>query len=345
MRRRLNNLSQNRRTWLQSNGTGLWSEEKIRSYFKQSQAHSCLTIPAATCTGLTALDMNSTSRSFKSPKAIDVDTWFPGLQRSNFTCPHPRMIAVCFHNAGSAADMFTGEGTGVRKAASPLLDWCRKNGAECLAVQLPGRGMRSKEPFLTSAQEAAQQLLPIIASRLAQTPYIVIAHSMGAWVAFEFLCHAHSMGLPMPCKVFISAMPHPAIPFKERPWKQQATLNERELQEECKQWDVSPALFSPALWPVYHSIMRADFKMFDQYQFTHEGEAPFAFPLSTFYGSKDTRVTAEMVKGWQSFTTGPFSCTPIEGNHLWPLDKHAKVVWLQAIVHELDTMSSPASQD
>ena len=48
--------------------------------------------------------------------------------------------------------------------------------------------------------------------------------------------------------------------------------------------------------------------------------------------------------GWQSFTTGPFSCTPIEGNHLWPLDKHAKVTWLQAIVHELDAMSSPASQ-
>ena len=35
--------------------------------------------------------------------------------------------------------------------------------------------MRSKEPFLTSPQEAAQQLLPIIASRLAQTPYVVSA--------------------------------------------------------------------------------------------------------------------------------------------------------------------------
>lgn len=75
------------------------------------------------------------------------------------------------------------------------------------------------------------------------------------------------------------------------------------------------------------------------------GEDPFAFPLSTFHGSKDRRVTAEMVKGWQSFTTRPFSCTHIEGNHLWPLDKHAKVIWLQAIVHELDAMSSPASQD
>jgi hypothetical protein len=32
-----------------------------------------------------------------------------------------RMRVVCFHNAGSAEDMFTSEGTGVRKAASPLL--------------------------------------------------------------------------------------------------------------------------------------------------------------------------------------------------------------------------------
>lgn len=317
-----------------------WSEEQICSYFKQGQARSCPTNAAATCIG-----PNSNSRSFKSPKAIDFDTWFPGLKRNNFRCHQPRMRVACFHNAGSAEDMFTSEGTGVRKAASPLLDWCRKNGAECLAVQLPGRGLRTKEPFLTSPQEAAQQLLPIIASRLAQTPYIVIAHSMGAWVAFEFLCYARSMGLPMPCKVFISAMPYPAIPFNERPWKQQATLDEKEFQEECMQWDVSPALFSPALWPVYHSIMRADFNLFDQYQFTHEGAAPFAFSLNTFYGSKDRRVTAEMVKGWQSYTTGPFSCTPIEGNHLWPLEKHAKVTWLQAIVHELDAMSSSASQD
>ncbi len=43
------------------------------------------------------------------------------------------------------------------------------------------------------------------------------------------------------------------------------------LQAECKQWDVSTTLFSPALWPAYHSIMRADFNLFDQYDFTHEG--------------------------------------------------------------------------
>ena len=52
-------------------------------------------------------------------------------------------------------------------------DWCCNNDAECLAVQLPGRGTRAKEPFLPSTQEAAKQLLPVVASRLQDTPYLV----------------------------------------------------------------------------------------------------------------------------------------------------------------------------
>ena len=32
-----------------------------------------------------------------------------------------------------------------RLPTSPLLDWCRKNGAEMLAVQLPGRANRLRE--------------------------------------------------------------------------------------------------------------------------------------------------------------------------------------------------------
>lgn len=42
-----------------------------------------------------------------------------------------RMRVVCFHNAGSAEDMFTSDGTGVRKAASPLLV---RQKLPCLAV-------------------------------------------------------------------------------------------------------------------------------------------------------------------------------------------------------------------
>ena len=67
--------------------------------------------------------------------------------------------------------------------------WCRKNEVECLAMQLPGRGMRSKEPFLASPQEAAQQLLPVVADRLADAPYVVcLAPTMPHPTLLLFTC-------------------------------------------------------------------------------------------------------------------------------------------------------------
>lgn len=45
-----------------------------------------------------------------------------------------------------------------------------------------------------------------------------------------------------------------------------------DLQEECRGWDVNELVFSAALWPVYHSIMRSDFSLFDQYEYTHQGK-------------------------------------------------------------------------
>ena len=42
-------------------------------------------------------------------------------------------------------------------------------------------------------------------------------------------------------------------------------------QEECRDWDVNEIVFSPAMWPVYHGLMRADFTLFDEYEHAHAG--------------------------------------------------------------------------
>ena len=65
------------------------------------------------------------------------------------------------------------------------------------------------------------------------------------------------------------------------------------------------------------------------------GEKPFDFPLHTFHGTKDSRITAQMVQGWAEFTTGTFTETAVDGNHLWPLDRAAKAQWLQCIADKL----------
>ncbi len=42
-------------------------------------------------------------------------------------------------------------------------------------------------------------------------------------------------------------------------------------QDECRSWNVNDIVFSRALWPTYHQLMRSDFRLFDEYVFEHEG--------------------------------------------------------------------------
>ena len=46
------------------------------------------------------------------------------------------------------------------------------------------------------------------------------------------------------------------------------------LQEECRSWDVNEVIFSQAMWPVYQPLMRADFTLFDEYEYQHSGARP-----------------------------------------------------------------------
>ena len=84
-----------------------WSEKDIRKYFETKGTYK----PAVVT-------------DLKEPSSEEFDRWFPGLKRSGTQQDNPDVRVVCFHNAGNAEDMYTSEGTGIRKAASPLLVCC-----------------------------------------------------------------------------------------------------------------------------------------------------------------------------------------------------------------------------
>lgn len=69
--------------------------------------------------------------------------------------------------------------------------------------------------------------------------------------------------------------------------------------------------------------------------YTAAGAEPFEFPIAAYFGSRDRRITQQMVHGWGAFTTGAFTLKRIEGHHLWPLDKKGKRVWLLSVVDVL----------
>ena len=76
-----------------------------------------------------------------------------------------------------------------------------------LAVEYPGRARRRSETFIRSAPEMAAALLPIIASRLVEKPYFIVAHSVGTWITFDLLRLIRQRHLPLPRRIFLSAFP------------------------------------------------------------------------------------------------------------------------------------------
>lgn len=85
------------------------------------------------------------------------------------------------------------------------------------------------------------------------------------------------------------------------------------VQEECRGWDINEAVFSPGVWEMYQPMLRADFRLFDEYvpsNTTAEAQAaPMASQLRMFWGTQDRRVTEAMVQVSSRAAGGrPFAC-------------------------------------
>lgn len=325
-----------------------WSDEDIRGYFDAIRQGK----PPPDYTTGTTNRTNRTNTSLPKPSPATFDRWFPGLQRSGTATEAPSKIIVCFPNAGNAEDMYTSEGSGARKQPSPLLEYCREHNVQLMAPQYPGRAMRLKDEKITTAKGMAEALFDVLAPTLldahrAGAPWVLLAHSVGTWISYEFLLLCKARGVPLPARAFLSAMPSPDIAMEARPWRQQKGLDEAQFKEECREWDISEVVFSPAMWPMYQPLLRADFTMFDEYpEVDGSGEAAggrraawpvFDFPIQAFWGTRDRRVSEEMVMGWSDVTNGEFRIEEVQGNHLWPLDAAAKKTWLGRVAELLSS--------
>lgn len=327
-----------------------WTESQIRAYFasrgatRPPEPHP---EPDPRAESPAAPPSTIDASAYPSPDDALFRRWFPGLRRSGTECvgsAPPTLRVLCWPNAGNAEDLYTNERAAGRAAPSPLLEWCRANRAECLAVQLPGRGTRLREPFIASAEDAADALFPVIASRLVDAPYVVVGHSVGSWLAFEFVRRARRAGLPAPIRAFVSAFPSPDWPQDERPWRPNRDLAEEAFKSEAREWDVNEIVFTK-LWGAYHAILRADFELFDRYAYRREREgeddAPFEFPITAFRGVRDRKVSGEMVRAWSRWTR-EFECVDVDGGHLFPLERDAKNEWLRVVVRRIERIAHAA---
>ncbi len=128
------------------------------------------------------------------------------------------------------------------------------------------------------------------------------------------------------------------------PLQAQRNLDDAAFKAECRGWDVSDALIADnSMWATYVALMRADFKLFDEYAFGRAGQAPFSFPITTFYAVADRKVTRQMVARWAEHTSGAFVSHEVKGHHLFVMasgeQKPAKEAWLTTVVDELKKLA------
>mmetsp|Transcript_15580 Transcript_15580/g.24876 ORF Transcript_15580/g.24876 Transcript_15580/m.24876 type:complete len:408 (+) Transcript_15580:98-1321(+) len=247
----------------------------------------------------------------------------------------PKLRVLCFHNAGSAESVFTGPGT-------VFTNWAKESkNVEIMAFDYPGRDKLLKATKLSSTETLAPDLLAVAHEKLSDgVPYIVWGHSVGTWVCFEFLMLARKVGLPMPKAAFFVTFPAPHMPESQRPWRQNAKLNEEQMKEEITSWDkehftgAAKVVFDAPGWKeTWEPLMRSDFRIFDEYQFRHAGAPKFDFPLHAWLSEGENHIKEDMVQMWKDWTTNTFdfSILPVMG-HLTCLYKpDYKKMYLQKV--------------
>lgn len=220
----------------------------------------------------------------------------------------PVMRIFCFHNAGSAESQYTGPKT-------PFTDWVKETkDVELLAFDYPGRDKLNKAQKHVSIDTLAPELLSLVTDKISDgVPYIVWGHSVGTWVAFEFLIAARKIGLPMPKACFLMAFPAPHMPTAQRPWGKSIGMSDAQLKAELTNWDKGhfegpgKVVFDKPGWDdTWAPLMRADFRLFDEYKFKHSGVPKFEFPIHAWHMAGEYFNKAEMIQMWGDWTFNTF---------------------------------------
>jgi medium-chain acyl-[acyl-carrier-protein] hydrolase len=228
---------------------------------------------------------------------------------------------LCLPHAGAGASVYRAWGRGLPSSI-----------AAC-PVQLPGREKRWSERPMTSVQEIARQLAPVIITAV-RPPYALFGHSTGALCAFETSREIRRLDAPLPVHLFVAGRRGPSIPTART---QLADLPVDELSGLLRRLGGTPehVLQNPDLLSLLQPLLAADFQVNEVYKYRAEPRLPI--PITAFASTRDHLARAGDVAGWRDETGAGYAQFVLEGNHFAIFD-HAPAV-LEQIAVDLEPWS------
>ncbi len=212
-----------------------------------------------------------------------------------------KLRLFCFAYAGGGASIFS--------------RWHEKlpREIEVVAVQLPGRENRFKEPLETRWEKVIDGILGLIEAR-SKLPYLFFGHSLGALLAFEVTRMLRRRQTSLPLHLMVSGKRAPAMPSRIPPIY---NLPDEELVEAMISYNGTDKsiLENEELLCLVLKRMRADATLFDLYEY--RSEEPLDCAVTSFGGDNDPFVNAAEVRGWETETTSTFEDRMLPGDHFF----------------------------
>lgn len=233
----------------------------------------------------------------------------------------PRVRLFCFPYAGGGASVFGGW-------SALLPDW-----VEVLALQLPGRETRLREPPVRSMSEIVAHLAPHIA-KLDDLPFVFFGYSLGALIAFETARALRRAGQVMPRHFFVAASIAPQAEHANDPLIHK--LPDERFYEGLRRYQGIPeallanAEFMSLLLP----MLRADFEVLETYR--HVVEPPLNVPMSAYGGLSDPEIGPDAIVAWNEQTSAGFTVQFFPGDHFFL--RSAVKPLLAAVARELESV-------
>jgi medium-chain acyl-[acyl-carrier-protein] hydrolase len=184
---------------------------------------------------------------------------------------------------------------------------------EAYAVQLPGRGARSKEGLHTNLIKLVEDIVDALQDDF-DVPFALFGHSMGAQIAFEMARMLRQRGMRQPLHLFVAGAAAPQWPRLE-PVMYNATDSKLIAYLRTMQGTPSEVFDNEEMLQVVLPIIRADFEMLDTYVYNQE--PALDLPISAFGGSEDSVVPVESLLAWSDHTTHTFVATLFDGGHFF----------------------------